>query len=376
MESRKLLLENTFAVKEVFSNNEATSWAVKELKRRGLKRLFKPVASTAYEWLVREFYTHLRIDDDQPDSLFSSIDGRNVEVTIGDIAAVLKCSHEPPESDIPWLECPSILTLEDIVSDMCEGQYADDRRNAASKTKIPRNLLFIDMVLYRNVCPLGHKTQRRDLFLSALYSFHRGFWCSIPEIIWRQIQKFCEGVHHRGAEHTKTWGLPFPFLITHILRKVGIKGTSADGPITESPHFGSIQWRQSLSHMPRAAPQPALQPEPDPAPEPEPMDIPEVPAEHEMAFEPHREAEQEQPEEYDEEQLEEDEECITIRRSDLLHFQDTLVDIRSQIRDVRFHFADLQRDVRQDRLEVQEMFRAIMDRLPPAAGPHAPPPAP
>jgi hypothetical protein len=200
------------------------------------------------------------------------------------------------------------------------------------------------MVLYRNVCPLGHKTQRRDLFLSALYSFHRGFWCSIPEIIWSQIQKFCEGVHHRGAEHTKTWGLPFPFLITHILRKIGIRGTSADGPITESPHFGSIQWRQSLSHMPRAAPQ--LQPEP--ALEPKPMDIPE---EHE------------------------DEECITLRRSDLLHFQDTPVDIQSQIRDVWSQFADFQRDARQDRLEVQEMFRAIMDRLPPAAGPSAAPPA-
>jgi hypothetical protein len=45
----------------------------------------------------------------------------------------------------------------------------------------------------------------------------------------------------------------------------------------------------------------------------------------------HREA-YEQPEEYKEEH--EDEECITLRRSDLLHFQDTLVDIRSQIRDV------------------------------------------
>jgi hypothetical protein len=123
--------------------------------------------------------------------------------------------------------------------------------------------------------------------------------------------------------------------------------------------------------MPRAAPEPApqLQPEPEPALEPEPMDIPDMAAEHEMAFEPQREA-SEQPEEY------EDEECITLRRSDLLHFQDTLVDIRSQIRDVQFHFADLQRDVRQDKLEVQEMFRAIMDRLPPVAGPHAPPPAP
>jgi hypothetical protein len=81
-----------------------------------------------------------------------------VEVTIADVVAVLKCSHEPLESNVPWLECPSMLTLEDIVFDMCEGQYADSHRNAISKTKIPWNFLFIDMVLYRNVCPLGHKT--------------------------------------------------------------------------------------------------------------------------------------------------------------------------------------------------------------------------
>jgi hypothetical protein len=160
---------------------------VQELKNRGLKRLFKPVASTAYEHLVRAFYKHLSYDCSRPDVFVSSIDGREVEVTIADVVAILKCSYKPPESDVPWLECPSILTLEDIVSDMCEGQYADRHRNAANKAKIPRNFLFIDMVLYRNVRPLGHKTQRRDMFLSALYAFHRGFWCSIPEIIWRQI---------------------------------------------------------------------------------------------------------------------------------------------------------------------------------------------
>jgi hypothetical protein len=107
--------------------------------------------------------------------------------------------------------------------------------------------------------------------------------------------------------------------------------------------------------MPRAAPQPQL----EPAPMPEPMDIPEMAAAPELAIE-----QEEQPDEG-----EEYEEGIMIRRSDLLHFQETLVDIQSQI-------ADLQRDARQDRLEVQQMFRAIMDRLPPAAGPSAPPPAP
>jgi hypothetical protein len=232
IESRKLILENTFAIKEEFFNNEATSWAVQQLKNQGMKRLFKPVASTTYERLVKAFYEQLSYDCDQQDVLVSSIDGREVEMTIADVAVILKCSHKPPESDIPWVECPSLLTLKDIVFDMCEGQYVDRHRNAASKAKIPRNLLFIDMVLYRNVCPLGHKTQRRDMFLSALYAFHRGFWCSIPEIIWRQIQKFWEGVHRRATEHTRTWGLPFPFLITHILRKKGIKGNATDWLIT------------------------------------------------------------------------------------------------------------------------------------------------
>jgi hypothetical protein len=125
IKSRKLLLENTFAIKEEFSNNEATSWAIQELKNRGLKRLFKTVASTAYEHLVREFYENLMCECDQPDVLFSSIDGREVEVTIADVAAILKCSHEPPEMDIPWFVCPPMLTVEDIVADMCEGQFTD-----------------------------------------------------------------------------------------------------------------------------------------------------------------------------------------------------------------------------------------------------------
>jgi hypothetical protein len=91
------------------------------------------------------------------------------------------------------------------------------------------------------------------------------------------------------------------------------------------------------------------------------MDIPEMAAKQEIAADPKKATEQEeQPK-----QEEEYKEGIMLRASDLLHFQDTLVDIRSQI-------TDLQRDARQDRLEVQEMFRAILDRLPPAAGPSAP----
>jgi hypothetical protein len=252
IQSWKLILETIFAIKEDFSKNDATNWAVQELKHCGLKRLFKPVASTTYELLVRSFYENLKYDCTQPGVLFSSIDDEDVEVTRADIAAALKCHAEPHEEEEPWIVCPSMITTEDIVSDMCKGQFADRHKNAASKAKMPPQLWFMDVVLQKNVCPLGHKTQRRDLFLSALYSFYKGYWCSIPDIIWWQIHKLWEGVHHQVAELTRTWGLPFTFLITHILRKKGIKGNVADGPIIEHPRFGQIQWNQSYSHMPRA----------------------------------------------------------------------------------------------------------------------------
>jgi hypothetical protein len=55
----------------------------------------------------------------------------------------------------------------------------------------------------------------------------------------------------RRASTTKSWGLPFPFLLTQILKKKGIKGTPEDGPVTEHPFFGRNQWNHSQSHMPR-----------------------------------------------------------------------------------------------------------------------------
>jgi hypothetical protein len=121
--------------------------------------------------------------ENRPDVLVSFIDDRNIKVTIADIVAALKCHDEPPEVDEPWIVCPSMLIIEDIISNMCEGQYADRHQNAASKAKIPPKLWFVNVVLQRNVCPLGHKTQGWDLFLNALYSFYKGFWCSILEII-------------------------------------------------------------------------------------------------------------------------------------------------------------------------------------------------
>jgi hypothetical protein len=160
------------------------------------------------------------------------------------------------------------------------------------------------------------------------------------------------------AEPTRTWGLPFPFLITHILRKKGIKGNAANGPIIEHPHFGRIQWNQSYSHMPKVIPEPELKPKP----EPKPMDILEMATEQEIAAKPKMARGQE--EEADEEKYEK---MITLKATYFYALQDTLEDIRFQI-------SDIQRDACQDRLELQATLQDILSRLPPASG--TSPPAP
>jgi hypothetical protein len=237
-------LENTFAIKEEFSNNEATSLAVQELKNRGLKRLFKLVASTTYECLVREFYEHLSVDCDQPDVLFSSIDGREVEVTIADVMAVLKCSHEPPESDVPWFECPPCSPSRTLFPTCVRGNMQTVTEMQLAKRRFLG--IFFSFIWCCTVTCVLWDTRHRGGTCSSL-PFMRS-----TEVSGVPFRNSKEGVHHRAAEHMKTRGLPFPFLITHVLRKKGIKGNTTDRPITESPYFGRIQWNQSLSHMLRA----------------------------------------------------------------------------------------------------------------------------
>jgi hypothetical protein len=251
IEQREILFEAEFDINGDFKNFEATQWAIQEFKRRGLKKLFKPVTSTAYTRLVIQFYSNLSRDCNKLGTLSSIVKGKQVDVTTSDIATALHCNNEQPPVDAQLDDQPDAFYVFEIIDDMCADQYADEKWNAGSRSKLPQPLLLVDYVLYRNVCPLGHKSQRRYQFLQALYAFHKGHWYSIPSIIWNQLQKFWDGVIARRASTTKSWGLPFPFLLTQILKKKGIKGTPKDGPVTDHPFFGRNQWNHSQSHMPR-----------------------------------------------------------------------------------------------------------------------------
>ena len=151
-----MIFETTFDINRDFKNFEATQWAVQEFTRRGLKKLFKPVTSTAYTGLVIQFYTNLRTNCDRWGVLLSTVQGKPIEVTTVDIAAGLKCNDEHPPKAAHLEEQPETFYVSEIIKDMCERHFADGKNNAGSRSKLPPQLWLMDSILYRNVCPIGH----------------------------------------------------------------------------------------------------------------------------------------------------------------------------------------------------------------------------
>ena len=72
--------------------------------------------------------------------MYSSIKGINIKVTSTEIAVALKCNNEHPPKEDHFVAEPPMLTVVDIIRDMCGGQYVDGHCNARSKTKMPPQL--------------------------------------------------------------------------------------------------------------------------------------------------------------------------------------------------------------------------------------------
>jgi GTPase Era involved in 16S rRNA processing len=69
--------------------------------------------------------------------MFSTVQGKQVEVTTADIVAALHYNDEHPPADAQLDEQPESFYVSEIIEDRCVGQYADEKRNAGSWSKLP-----------------------------------------------------------------------------------------------------------------------------------------------------------------------------------------------------------------------------------------------
>ena len=128
--------------------------------------MFKPVTSTTYARLVWTFYKHLTYDCNRLDVLSSTIDNVDIEVTTTDIVAALKCHAEFPQSEKQGVACPSTLTTEKIIDDMCERRYTDqDQVPLARPSCLHNSGLWI--LCYNGMCATWD-IKHRDMISSSL----------------------------------------------------------------------------------------------------------------------------------------------------------------------------------------------------------------
>jgi hypothetical protein len=137
----------------------------------GLDTLFKPCTDMVFPRHVHLFYQNLTYDCARTGILSTSHDGVAIEITVEDIALALDCPDECPfdlvhsDGTPRYGPFPTSRSVQAMIDDMCVGQYTNELRKCTSKSMMPLALWFVDSMLQKNVCPLGHKTQRRGTFL-------------------------------------------------------------------------------------------------------------------------------------------------------------------------------------------------------------------
>jgi hypothetical protein len=211
--------------------------------------LLKPAGDFFYPPFVRVFYQNLTYDTDNPAYLSSVVLGQQVYVSVDDIARALDCPTTDPRGRFG--EYPPHCDLHFIIRDMFGGAYGDSRRTCAKRAQLPPHLLLVDSVLKKNVCLLGHKTQRIGDILFALYAFEKRYWMSFPELIWRQMHKSWADVIEKSLSSAAQRPLPFPCLVTKLIIDSGIPLPQRANLDRNIPVFGLAQWTQSISHMPQ-----------------------------------------------------------------------------------------------------------------------------
>lgn len=165
-----------------FRRHQPTSWSVQQLEDQGLLGVCN-VTEPAYLRIVWVFYQNMYISDEAPGAFLSIIDWVELVVTPAFIAKVRNCSMDTVNAE-QFPVFTRELTVPALVTEFYKGRQDDDNRTSIRRANLLCCLLFLDVVLKKDVIPLGHKKDRRGNFLRALHLFDFRFWVDIPSLVF------------------------------------------------------------------------------------------------------------------------------------------------------------------------------------------------
>ncbi|CAL5402077.1 unnamed protein product [Camellia sinensis] len=160
------------------------------------------------------------ISDEVLGALLSIVDWVELAVTPAFIAKVRNCSMDTINAE-HFLVFTQELTIPALVTEFYKRQWDDDNCTSIHWANLLCCLLFLDVVLKKNVIPLSHKEERRGDFLRALHRFDFGFWVDIPSLVFNQMACILNEVKLCTTRGDSTLALRFVDLITTLINGQG-----------------------------------------------------------------------------------------------------------------------------------------------------------
>ncbi|CAL5431950.1 unnamed protein product [Camellia sinensis] len=190
------------------------------------------------------------INDEASGALMFIVDGVELVITPAFIAEVLHCSMDTTNAE-QFPVFTQELTVLALVIEFYEGRQDDDNRTSICRANLPRCLIFLDVVLKKNVIPLGYKEKRRGDFLRALHQFDFGFLVDISILIFNQMTRILNEVKLRNTRGGSTLALPFANLIATLIKgqkTYPLEPTEVQ--LSPPTLYGKTQWRLITTLLP------------------------------------------------------------------------------------------------------------------------------
>lgn len=100
------------------------------------------------------------------------------------------------------------------------------------------------------MCLSGHKDERQGHYLKAFYKIEKGYWVSVPDLIWAEMDKLHKGLVVTQTQKSESWALPFPSLITKLLLDQGFPIDTDEIVVNECVGmYGKSYWTASVRSM-------------------------------------------------------------------------------------------------------------------------------
>lgn len=191
----------------------------------------------------------------------------------------LDCKDSCPLEEGPYQDLHGDLSPEAIVNDMCKGHFGSDCQSTC-RAHLPPQMWLIDSIFHFNVCLSGHKDERWGHYLKALYKIEKGYWVSMLDLIWAEMDKLHKGLVVAETQKSESWALPFPSLITKLFLDQGFL-IDTDEIVVNEPvgMYGKSYWTASVQSMLRT------RTNRQPAPPPVPIPVEPAPAPFQMTSE-------------------------------------------------------------------------------------------